>query len=404
MKLALKRFFAILFVILLLTVSAVGGYMFASVLADGGLTTLEICILAPVFFVAYYLTVAVHEAGHLVFGLLTGYSFSSYRIASFMWVLIDGKIRFKRFSLVGTGGQCLMIPPETDEDGRMPVFLYNMGGAFFNLIFGAAAIAVYFLVNGPTLLKASMLIFAALNFLTALFNGIPLRVGGLNNDGSNALSLGKDKAAVRALRLQMLMNAEQTRGVRIKDMPEEWFAEPTEEEMKNPITATIAVFRCNRLMDEYRFAEANDAIFRLLNSESGIVSIHRSLLECDRIYCELMGEGRREIVDSILDTTLKTFMRSMKKFPSVIRTEYVIALLHENNREKAENIEKIFEKYTKNYPYDTDREAERELMRLALEHYLRRNDPHTSEMRKDESEEPGKAFSQDPTDSTDEMR
>ena len=32
------------------------------------------------------LVTVIHEGGHLVFGLLTGYKFSSFRIMSFMWV------------------------------------------------------------------------------------------------------------------------------------------------------------------------------------------------------------------------------------------------------------------------------------------------------------------------------
>ena len=37
-------------------------------------------------YVAGFLQIIIHEAGHLVFGLLTGYKFSSFRIGSFMWI------------------------------------------------------------------------------------------------------------------------------------------------------------------------------------------------------------------------------------------------------------------------------------------------------------------------------
>ena len=59
----------------------------------------------------------------------------------------------------------------------------------------------------------------------------------------------------------------------------------------------------------------------------------------------------------------------MRKFPAVIRTEYTLALLFEKNREKAENIEKSFERYTKKYPYETDKETERSFMRAALDKF-----------------------------------
>lgn len=80
----------------------------------------EILSLAGLFFgmyVALFFHMIVHEAGHLVFGLMTGYKFCSFRIASFMWLKENGKLKMKRLTLAGTGGQCLMTPPDM-KDGK----------------------------------------------------------------------------------------------------------------------------------------------------------------------------------------------------------------------------------------------------------------------------------------------
>ena len=61
----------------------------------------------------------------------------------------------------------------------------------------------------------------------------------------------------------------------------------------------------------------------------------------------------------------KKFMRSMKSFPSIIRTEYVLCLLHDSNKEEAEKLRGEFEKRAKSYPYKSDIESERELMDIA---------------------------------------
>ena len=50
-------------------------------------------------YVAFFFHIIIHEAGHLVFGLLTGYKFSSFRVASFMWLKEDGKLKLKRLSI-----------------------------------------------------------------------------------------------------------------------------------------------------------------------------------------------------------------------------------------------------------------------------------------------------------------
>ena len=62
----------------------------------------EILSLAGLFlgmYVALFFHMIVHEAGHLVFGLMTGYKFCSFRIASFMWLKENGKLKMKRLTL-----------------------------------------------------------------------------------------------------------------------------------------------------------------------------------------------------------------------------------------------------------------------------------------------------------------
>lgn len=101
--------------------------------ASRGDKILKILVALVSMCAALILQIIIHEAGHLVFGLLTGYRFISFRVSSFMWMKDNDRIRFKRMSIAGTGGQCLMAPPDL-KDGKMPVQLYNYGGAIMNLI------------------------------------------------------------------------------------------------------------------------------------------------------------------------------------------------------------------------------------------------------------------------------
>jgi len=334
----------------------------------------SIALFAMIFLwviVCFYIHIIVHEAGHFVFGLKSGYNFSSFRVFSFMWIKEDGKIRFKRFNLAGTGGQCLMIPPEL-KDGRIPVMLYNLGGVIMNIIFAVLAsvgiiISVFLAGTIKNPFVYGLIIFALVGLAVALMNGIPLKTGGINNDGHNALTLRNDKEAMYAFWLQLKMNAEIAKGVRLGEMPEEWFKTPSDEAMKNSLVATTGVFVCNRLMEEHKFEEADKLMEHLLAIESGIVEIHRNLLICDRIYCEIMGENRRDIIDGMYTKELKKFMKTMKKFPTVIRTEYAYALGVEKDEKKAEEILAFYDKYMKVYPYKSDAESERELIELVRE-------------------------------------
>ncbi len=327
----------------------------------------KILSLAGLFlgmYVAFFFHIIVHEAGHLLFGLMTGYKFSSFRIASFIWLKENGKLKMKRLSIAGTGGQCLMSPPDM-KDGRIPIVLYNLGGSIINIIMGALFLTIYWLCPSVPFLSPLLLIFAAVGFMSAMMNGIPMRMGMVDNDGYNAFALSRNREALEAFWVQLKVAAENAKGIRLKDMPAEWFEVPTDEAMKNSMVATRGVFAVNKLMDEENFEEADALMAHLLEIESGIVGLHRSLMICDRVFLELIGQNRREVAEKMLTNEQKKFMKAMRRFPSVLRCEYAIALLLGNDASKAEKIKNDFEKAAKSYPYPHEIESERDLMRIA---------------------------------------
>lgn len=319
--------------------------------------------LAAAFLLALLAQITLHEGGHLVCGLLSGYRFCSFRVGSLMWMKVDGHLRLRRLRLPGTGGQCLMSPPDM-VDGRLPVTLYNFGGALANLLTAALALALYGPARRVPLLAAFLLFLAVIGGFTAAMNGIPLRLGNIDNDGRNALSLGRDPAALRAFWVQMKVAEAQARGLRLREMPEDWFSMPGDEALQNAMTAAQGVLVCNRLVDEGRLAEADRAIAHLLAGSRGLPGLYRGLLVCDRVTVELLGEARPAVLADFLTQGQVKFMGQMKRFPSVLRTRYLHALLAERDPAKAAAIRARFETVAGTYPYPADIASERELMAL----------------------------------------
>ena len=315
-------------------------------------------------YVSVFAQIIIHEAGHLVFGLASGYKFSSFRIASLMIAKINGKLCLKKLALAGTAGQCLMNPPDM-KDGRIPYVMYNLGGSILNFIATLVFGALYFIFPDNIYLSPLFMPMALIGLAFALMNGIPMRTEVVDNDGYNALSLGKNKEALRSFWMQMKVSDMQLCGKRLRDMPEEWFSVPSDEDMKNSMVAARGVFACNRLMDEKRFEDADKLMEHLLSIKSGIVGLHRALLVCDRIYCCLVSEKYDGEMKIKLSSDEEKLVKAMKSFPSVMRTEFAVALLHEKNEKKAQDIKKRFEKMAKSYPYVSDTENERELIGLA---------------------------------------
>jgi len=317
------------------------------------------------FVLSFYLQTIIHELGHLVFGLMTGYKFSSFRVGSFMWIKEEGKVRLKRFSIAGTGGQCIMLPPEYN-DGNYKYGLYQLGGVLANVITAVISLVLFFLTAGtaPVAIFFTGLFISGVTF--AALNGIPLNSLQVNNDGSNFVELRKSKEARRAVWVQLAIVEGMGQNKRPRDMDQEWFRMPTEEGRKNYLAMSMAVFRENMLMDAHRFEEAADLIDELLAGDYALAAIYRQLLTCDRIYLELIGGGDRGKVEELCDDKQKAAMKQMAGMIYVLRTEYAYALIYENDSEKADKILQAFEKAAAKHPYRVEVESERELIVQAV--------------------------------------
>ncbi len=328
---------------------------------DGGRSLLEL-ILA--LLIAYYVNIIVHEGGHLVFGLICGYRFCSFRVFSFMLIRQEGRMRLRRFKLMGTGGQCLMIPPK-EKESKASILLYNLGGVIFNILFAIICITFGILIPKVPLLTDVLMFSGFLSVFGAITNGIPLNVGGIANDGMNALHLSKNPDAAEAFRKTLLINAAQTEGMRTSDMPEEWFTLPEGADMQNVHCASLKVFAASRPLDRGDTLTAEQQITQLLNSKDNIIGLHRNLLTCDLICCKWLNGSEVELKKYMTPELDKT-MKSMRTYPQIIRTQYFIALFDKKDEKGAEAIRKDFDKLTRNFPYKQELDSERAFMDKAL--------------------------------------
>jgi len=177
------------------------------------------------FAAAVFLQTLIHETGHLVSGLATGYRFSSFRIGSFMLYRGDEGLRFGRFTVAGTGGQCLLEPSDTTDPENMPYEAYLLGGVAANLATAAAAFAASIYAESVFWIYLCVAIMLA-GVAAALLNGIPMRIGGVPNDGCTVRMMGRSAEMRRMMWVQLKVNALYSRGEMLRDMPDEWFALP----------------------------------------------------------------------------------------------------------------------------------------------------------------------------------
>ena len=310
---------------------------------------------------AYIVQIILHEGGHLVFGLMSGYEFVSFNVLGLIWQKgPDGKLRLGRMQIAGAGGQCLMAPPQYN-DGHFPFTLYNLGGVLMNLISALICALVMALVPAGwlTILLGTQ-VFVAVFF--GLLNGLPLPVAAIQNDGKNLLCIRRDATARWAFWVQMSIAAELARGVRIKAMPDEWFTPMPEDKLDNPIISSIPVMNTSRLMDKLDLAGAEEAIRALLSREKGVLPLHRMIMSCDGAVCELIAGRPADLTESLSSKENQQLMKAMKTNPSILRTEYALALLKDRDTDKAEKCLATFDTAAKNHPHPQEIEGEREIL------------------------------------------
>lgn len=356
-----KRKSAAWVVVLIYALMGVGMAMIYSVVSTKSSIVRVICEMFVSLIACMYAQALVHEAGHLVFGLMTGYRFRSFRVGGIMWLRTGGKIERRRLNLAGTGGQCLMSPPKGNENG-ISCGWYLMGGAAMDLLSALLALALYVTVRPNTVLSRFLLTWTLTGAASALTNGIPLHMALVDNDGCTARAVCASREAKHAFLVQMRINDFLSLGGRMRDVPTECL--PEENDITNPMTAVLAVLSVNRLMDERYFDTARTEMDRLLAADSAIVGLHLHLMICDRLYLAMLG-GEKDCIDEFWTPAHLNFMKQMRTNPSVLRTQYTYALLIEKDFAKANAYLAQFENEAKRYPYPGEIAGEREMIELA---------------------------------------
>lgn len=274
--------------------------------------------------------IILHEAGHLVFGLLTGYRFLSFRVFSLIIYRKDGKLHTRKFSIKGTAGQCLMYPPKKKPDGSFPYVLYNLGGGISNIIF-----SLPFLLPAITskdyLVQFICYYFIAIGILTAATNMIPMSVG-LQNDGMNLRCIRRSTLARDAFYLILKTNAEMSDGKRMEDYPADYFKLPSSEAATDSLTVSIEFLRYYQLLSFNDYEAAEQVITTMEKNSTRYISSILNLLELERLFFLVIHRKPIEEIAAYYKFS-RIILNKARTQVSIQRINYLYeTLLSEENR------------------------------------------------------------------------
>lgn len=308
-----------------------------------------VCTFASLLITAI-LQFALHEVGHLLFGLASGYKFSSIRIYKYAIVKDDSGFHIKKFNIQGTGGQCIMALPEDTDPSRVPFFWYNAGGIIVNILLFAISMIVLSYCDLGMVAESFFIMLAFTGAFIALTNGVPLSFNGLCNDGRNILLLMRNKRSRRFFLRMMQVASELSRGKRLKDMLREWFEDIPVDSPKDYFLLTNRINYAALLEDSGRFDEARRVYEEISSFGNDLPGMIKLEIGADHILMELLTTARRDIVETIYDKWLKAYINSSYKFSPIKAVAlYALALHHDNDPVRAKQLLDELESHRKEY-------------------------------------------------------
>lgn len=330
-----------------------------------GITFSVVIILAlVVIYLSYCINICLHEIGHMIFGLLTGYKFNSLRFGKLMLVKKEGKLLFCHYNMPGTGGQCIMSAPEGDAE-KMPVVLYNLGGLIVNIVLLLIGIGMYLGMKDLHLTVGIIcLVFAMTALVILLTNGIPFTQMG--TDGANTIILYKDKNARVAFQKQLEIANYSANNYSIREMPKELFSFDKSMPMNNPFITAQAVNYYNYLSVNKLYVEAKEMAQFILENAKSINQLHEKILYGELIFQAAVIDRDSEAAKELYEAHKKE-LKSASGFISIQRILYAYYTLVEWDEKKATKFAKRFENSVKNYPFPKDATIEKEQFDMVAE-------------------------------------
>ncbi len=307
-----------------------------------GLSLLTYILLSIVFLgLSIFLAVVLHEFGHLLGGLATGYGFVSFRILDWILVRYPEGFRLKRYSIPGTLGQCLLSPPEK-EDGDYPVLIYNYSGVVMNLVLIFISLAYLFWGSKPAL---TYFFYGGIfiNLILAAMNIIPIEP----NDGYNGRKLKRDQDYKDMFWEILYINSLLTRGEDV-DLA---YLEGIKSPIKTSLTAYIPLLMVSDFLAEEDYEKALSLLERV-DKDYDLISLYSYEIYLETYFCETILDWKKGLDLKELELTkdLDRYMKMTKTYPSRHRFWIFYYGLVKADEKKLAQAQKNFTKSLKSYP------------------------------------------------------
>ena len=139
-------------------------------------------------------------------------------------------------------------------------------------------------------------------------------MGGVPNDGCTVRMMGRSAEMRRMMWVQLKINALYSRGMMLRDMPDEWFRLPAEADMSNHLYAAVAGLDASRRMECRDFAGAYDRLETMRAAGDELIGLFRMEAACEQMAACVLTHCPRTEIERIFSADVERYARLYSRY------------------------------------------------------------------------------------------
>jgi len=315
-----------------------------------GLLTLEILLLVMIA-VSYQIVLILHEGGHAVFGILTGYQITLFRIGIISLVHEEGRVSVKFYHAYASSGQCILCPPNVENGANVPFVLPTLGGIIGNVILcGISAVPLLFSSNRHPFIRIFFCILFITSLLNVLLNGIPGNSAINSNDGLNFKLLNNNAQTRRSLYCQLHIINKLCRGVTYKELAEEMVTVPRPSDYTNPIMVWHQMVTYYRFLDNDRWTDAYEYLIEIEKHSGSCPKILKKSVQAERLFLMIKFNFASNEIEELYEQIKKQIKNKNNDF-HLVKVRMAYELYKKDSPRIRERIQSELKVKSNTYPY-----------------------------------------------------
>lgn len=297
--------------------------------------------------IMYVVQIVIHELGHLLFGRLTGYKTIFFRIFHLGIIKIESRWYLKKYHYPGSLGQCIMLPPKTDNK---PVILHTMGGIILNIFMAVSVLPIIFSPYSISFIpRAAALIFSFYGIGFALLSGLPIKQKNIVNDGMVTKELYRDPLALDLYYKQLRIASNLVDGLTYENLPYEIIKVPEDADLTNAMIGYHKILECYYYMDKMEWDKAEKLLNEFIDRSGKISNMIDSIINMELLFLSIIKKDEKTM-NQIYHKISDVLEKETGDF-HVMRVKLSYEIFRNKQKMNKNMILKELDKRAKGYPY-----------------------------------------------------